>query len=319
MKTIMRNLTCTLLVAAAALGTGRTQSASRELSLTDIRAQSPQETIFASALCQHALEDTGKGPVPFTHTQKGWIIQPYNVDPKTFVQDLNTLMEMSDEVILAGLSGRAVVLSPSGQSVTTYVEVKVIRGWKGPHHAGDVLIFGMPFGSLPCEPSSPGIFTHRFDVDPVDYGISPSFGLPETDSFAYLLFLRQSKGNETTLVQGLRPTAGEGLQGIFLIPVHVPVPSSRTIIASTFWHKLATLRRNHAKQPEPRGGSLCSRSPCQEILWHARVAILARGAVGRSRSTSPREDAFEVRLTAKVFSYRSIKRPLREYCGPLFP
>lgn len=224
MKTIMRNLTSTLLVAAAALETGRTQSASRELSLTDIRAQSPQETIFASALCQRALEDTGEGPGPFTHTQKGWIIQPYNVGPKTFVQDLNTLMEMSDEVILAGLSGGAVVLSPSGQSVTTYDEVKVIRGWKGPHHTGDVLVFGMPFGSLPCETSSPGIFTRRFDVDPVDYGIPPSFGLPETDSFAYLLFLRQSKGNETTLIQGLRPTAGEGLQGIFLIPVHVPVP-----------------------------------------------------------------------------------------------
>jgi hypothetical protein len=35
----------------------------------------------------------------------------------------------------------------------------------------------------------------------------------------YVLFLRQSKGNETKLVQGLFPAAGEGMQGIFEIPV----------------------------------------------------------------------------------------------------
>src|SRR6266567_1110319 len=204
MKTIMRNLTGAMLVAVAALGTGRPQSASRELSLSDIRAQWPQETIFASALCQRALEDPGEG----------WIIQPYNVDPKTLVQDLNTLMEKSDEVILAGVFDGAVVLSPSGESVTTYNEVRVIRSWKGPHHAGDALIFGVPVGSLPCEPSSPGIFTRRFDVR----------GPYIERSNVYVLFLRQSKGNETKLVQGLFPAAGEGVQGIFQIPVHVPVP-----------------------------------------------------------------------------------------------
>jgi hypothetical protein len=164
MKKIMRYLIGAAVTAGAALGTGRPQSTSRELSLSDIKSQWPQETIFASALCQRALEDTGEGPGPVTHTQKAWIIQPYNVDPKTFVQDLTTLMEKSDEVILVGVNAAAVVLSPSGKSVATYNEVGVIRSWKGPHHAGDALIVGVPFGSLPCEPSSPGIFTRRFDV-----------------------------------------------------------------------------------------------------------------------------------------------------------
>lgn len=213
MKTIMRNLTGATLVAVAALGMGRPQGAAQEIRLSDIRAQQPPETIYASALCQRARE-----------SERGWVIQPYKVDPKTFVQDLNSLMEMSDEVILGGLIGGAVVLSPSGQSVTTYDAVRVIRGWKGSHHVGDVLTFGMPFGTLPCEPASPHEFTRRFEVSPDDIGIPPSLGLPETDSFAYLLFLRKSKGDETNLVQGLRPAAGEGLQGIFLIPVHVPVP-----------------------------------------------------------------------------------------------
>jgi hypothetical protein len=213
MKTIMWNLTGALLVTAATLGTGRPQSAPQEIRLSDIRAQQPRETIFASAPCQRVRE-----------SKRGWVSQPYKVDPKTLVQDLNTLTEMSDEVILGGPIGSAILMSPSGQSVATYGEVRVIRAWKGPHHAGDSLTFGIPFGMLSCEPPSPHDFTHRFEVSPADFGVPPSFGLPETDSFAYLLFLRQSKGDETKLVQGLWPAAGEGLQGMFLIPVHVPVP-----------------------------------------------------------------------------------------------
>jgi hypothetical protein len=213
MKAIMRCLVGVAVAAAALPGTARAQSASSKPSLSDIRAQWPQETIFASALCQRALDDTGAGPGPYTHTQKGWITQQYKVDPKTFVPDLNTLMEKSDEVILAGLDGNgAVLLSPSGKSVATYNEVRVVRSWKGPHHAGDTLVFGVPAGSLPCETTTPGIFTRRFDVE------GPYLSRPNL----FVLFLRQTKGEETKLVQGLFPAAGEGVQGIFQIPVPVP-------------------------------------------------------------------------------------------------
>jgi hypothetical protein len=52
MKSIMRILIGMMLIASAALETGRPQSASRQLRLSDIKAQQPQETIAASAACQ---------------------------------------------------------------------------------------------------------------------------------------------------------------------------------------------------------------------------------------------------------------------------
>ena len=199
MKTIMRNLTGTILVTAAALGTGRPQ----ELRLIDIRAQQPQETIVASAPCQRAQE-----------APRRRIYQHYVIDPKTLVHDLNTLMDMSDEVILARLLDSRTVISPSGESTATYEEARVIRNWKGPHHPGGTLTFGVPFGEVSCEPTGRlGGSTFLVDAD--------DFGVPALEPFDWVcvLFLRQSKGDETQLVQGLRLAAGEGLQGVFTIQV----------------------------------------------------------------------------------------------------
>jgi hypothetical protein len=116
-------------------------------------------------------------------------------------------MEKSDEVILAGPLDYAAVLSPSGKSVATYTQVRIIRSWKGPHHAGDTLVYGVPVGTLYCEPSQQGIFTRRFEVNGPLTSNGPTL---------FVLFLRQSKGDEK-LVQGLSPAAGEGVQGIFQI------------------------------------------------------------------------------------------------------
>ena len=210
MKTIMRYLICLALAITAASGTSRPQSAAQELRLSDIRAQQTQEKIFASAPCQRTLQDPGRG----------WIIQSYKADPTTFVQNLSTLMEISDEVILAGLYDGAVVLSPMGKSVTTYNEVRVIRSWKGPHHVGDLLIFGVPYGDIPCELSPQGTITRRFDVQ------GPYFARANL----YVLFLRRPRGDETKLVQGLFPAAGEGAQGIF----EVPLPDSSPFNAEEY-------------------------------------------------------------------------------------
>lgn len=207
MKTIMRNLAGALLAAAAALGTGQPQSTAHELRLSDIRAQQPQETIYASAPCQRARENP-----------RGFIFRPYAIDPTTLVPDLNTLIEKSDEVILAGSHDYAAVLSPSGESVTTYGEVRVIRSWKGSHHAGDLLTFGLPLGQIPCE-RPPQDNQSFFLVKPDDLGV------PATGPCVFVLFLRQSKGNEMQLVQGLRLAAGEGVQGMFMIQVPAPLPS----------------------------------------------------------------------------------------------
>jgi len=207
MKTITRNLTGALFFAAAGLGTARPQSAAQEIHLSDIRAQQSQESIFASAPCRRARE-----------SPRGLIGQRDAIDPKTLVPDLNTLMEKSDEVILAGDLDRAVVVSLSGESTATYHEVMVIRSWKGPHHAGDTLTYGMPGGLVQCGPS--GSNDSWFWESPGGNNWKASYEGP----YAYVLFLRQSKGNETQLVQGLRMAAGEGLQGTFLIQVPVPLP-----------------------------------------------------------------------------------------------
>ena len=116
---------------------GRPQSAAQEIRLSDIRAQQPPETIYASAPCQRVRE-----------SPRHMIAQKYAIDPKTLVQDLNTLMEKSDEVILAGTLDADTVISPNGEGTATYDEVRVIRSWKGPHHAGDTLTFGVPGGDV---------------------------------------------------------------------------------------------------------------------------------------------------------------------------
>jgi hypothetical protein len=53
---------------------------------------------------------------------------------------------------------------------------------------------------------------------------------PFHGSFVYVLFLRYAQGDETQLVQGLLPAAGEGVQGIFWIqvpPPHTPAATWR--------------------------------------------------------------------------------------------
>lgn len=198
MKTIVQNLARALLTAAAALGAAQPQSTSHEVSLVDIMAQQPQETIAASAPCQRSGKDQ---------------YQTYPIDPKTLVPDMNTLMEMSDEVILAGYLRHAAVLSPSGESVATYFQVKVIRSWKGSHQDGDTLTFGIPVGMIHCDPAppfhGPTFWVHAGDF--TDFTLAPES--------VYVLFLRQSKGNETQWIQGLRLAAGGGVQGIFQIDV----------------------------------------------------------------------------------------------------
>jgi len=206
-KSMIPNLAATMLVTLAALGTAQPQDAPQELRLSDIKAQQPSETIYASALCQRARE-----------TPRGSIVQPYAIDSTTLVPDLNALLEESDEVVLAASPNFATVLSPSSESVAIYSEVRVIHSWKGTHRAGDKLTFGVPFGELPCD-QPPHNNQSSFFVQPDD------FALKSGGPYAWVLFLRQSKGKETLSVQGLRPAAGEGLQGMFLIQLPVPKPS----------------------------------------------------------------------------------------------
>lgn len=142
MKTMMRKLTGALFLTAAALGAAWPQSASRDLRLSDLKAkQLPEETIFDSAPCQRAR----KAP-------QHQIVQHPPIDPKTLMPDLNSLMEKSDHVVLALVRDSADRVSPSGESPVKYIEVRVIRSWKGSHRAGDILTHGWPGGRIPCDP-----------------------------------------------------------------------------------------------------------------------------------------------------------------------
>ncbi|MGB6194651.1 MAG: hypothetical protein WBF42_19460 [Terracidiphilus sp.] len=206
MKTIMRNLTGALLLAGAALVTAQPQDATHELRLSDIRARQPRETIFASAPCQRTRE-----------SPRHSIVQRLAIDPNTLVQNLGALTEKSDEVILAGVLDHATVLSPSGESTAMYYEARIIRSWKGSHHAGDVLTFGVPGGRVLCAPS--GFDRSFFWALPA----GNDWGFPDRGPLVYVLFLRQSKDDETRAVQGLRLAAGEGVQGMFMIQVPYPI------------------------------------------------------------------------------------------------
>lgn len=118
MQTILRNVAGAMLLAVAALRTGWPQSAGQEIRLSDIRAQQPPESIYASDPCQRARK------APRGH------MEHFPISPTTFVPDLKTLMERSDEVSLAAHLDEHTVISPNGGSTARYEEVRVIHSGK---------------------------------------------------------------------------------------------------------------------------------------------------------------------------------------------
>jgi hypothetical protein len=254
MKTIVRKLTSIVFLATATFASAQSQQttrqfnpteeaelrnmlaaeqrdiASHELRAKDIRNQQPQEKLAASPLCRQAFESAQHG-----------IIQDSSVDPITLIRDLASLMEKSDEVVLAGISLRHdFVFSPSGEGAVGYFDVKIFRSWKGTHEVGDTLTFGVPAGAVHCGMTESGQSVY-FSTMAGYY--SPAFRTyvwkSNFYSGPYLLFLRHPQGKETQLVQTLLPTGGQGLQGMFPIPLSpTSVEASRcngALIGSMEW------------------------------------------------------------------------------------
>jgi hypothetical protein len=200
----MKTMMLIIIITAAALGAAWPQSASLDLRLNDLKAkQPPEETIFDSAPCQRAKEAPN-------HTIDHYI----PIDPKTLLPDLNSLMEKSDDVVLALFRDHAELVSPSGENPVMYVEVRVIHSLKGSHRAGDILTYGWPGGAIQCDHSAVWV---------VPGGDVSGRNIGHLMDQAGVLFLRQSKDQEAQLVEGLRPAAGEGTQGIF--PIHILDPT----------------------------------------------------------------------------------------------
>jgi hypothetical protein len=196
-------LLCAMSLLVATHGAGQTESAPKELRVQDIRAQQTEEQLKTTAPCLRARES------PTHH-----IAQSTVIDPKTLSLDLTTLMQESDEVVLAGRSyASARVFSPSGESAVDYFDVKVMRSWKGSHQVGDVLTFALPAGAVYCGMTE----SHQ------NSSFSTMAGTLEWKNSLYLgpyvLFLRHPQGKETQLVQSLFPAGGQGLQGMFQIQI----------------------------------------------------------------------------------------------------
>jgi len=198
-----------MLATVAVLRTGWPQSPAPELRLSDIRAQHPAESIYASYPCQRARE------VPQGN------MEHFPVYPKTFVPDLKSLLERSDEVILAAQIDGFTAISPDGKSTATYQEVRVIHSWKGPHPAGSILTVGEPGGLVECSPNRGESLFSAVPKGKFLNGLAKEYAVQ-------VLFLRHAQGEETQLVQGLLPAGGRGLQGRFDIYVpHNPSAADR--------------------------------------------------------------------------------------------
>jgi hypothetical protein len=210
MKTILQKLTGAMFVTVTAFTTGQQQSGTSELRVKDIMAQQSKEAIAASALCRRAWENPHRG-----------IIEKRSIDSKTLFHDLGTMMEKSDEVVLAGRTySHSWVLSPSGDGVVTYFDVKVMRSWKGSHNIGDTLTFGVPVGAVHCgEAESHRSFFFSSMIGTIEWPRGNEVG-------PFVLFLQKARDKEAQLVQGLMPTGGEGLQG--MLPIRLSPTSEES-------------------------------------------------------------------------------------------
>ncbi|MFZ3265257.1 MAG: hypothetical protein WA172_14730 [Terriglobales bacterium] len=190
-----------------ALGCGLVQASASEKHVKDVKAAQTPDMIAASALCRQLLQAGHHHDADTEPT----------VDPATLEADLSSLMLKSDEVLLVGRYGNPVdtyasVLSPSGDQAISYLDVRVLRTWKGLHKVSDLLTFAMPFGGVSCEAKRTG---------PVVGVSTRTGGWKDFEGInsdgPYVLFLRRSRGDETQIMPELRLTGGSGLQGLFVL------------------------------------------------------------------------------------------------------
>jgi hypothetical protein len=196
----MRGMAGATLLGAVVLAWSPGQQAASERHIRDIEAEQTPAAILASPLCQKARESGQK-----------IVYHNIKVDPASIAPDMRSLMEQSDDVVLAGGVTTFPAIAPSGEEAITYFDVKVLRVWKGPEQVGDKITFAIPDAVVLCGSAN---FATRTDVQYLNGEIEGSG----------LLFLRRSRGGEVLLTPGLRLAAGGGLQGLYIIDF--PNPSN---------------------------------------------------------------------------------------------
>jgi hypothetical protein len=116
--------------------------------------------------------------------------------------DLPSLITRSDEVLLVHLLTSYGGLSAAGDKVQSHYDVQVLRSWKGPHSAGDVVTFFVPAGGF--------VFHDGTKAERSVRGFAPML-----NGGRYVLFLRSS-----TAAGQSAPSlwlAGDGVQGALLL------------------------------------------------------------------------------------------------------
>jgi hypothetical protein len=186
---VQRIIRVSLIVAATA-GYAFGQQPAPEKHVADIEKEQTQAVIAASPLCQQAISNPPEAN-----------IHKYSIDRSTLAPDLKSLMEQSDEVILTAMPSSSIqAIAPSGNDVVAYIDVKVLRSWKGSHKPGDKVTFtGLTASSINCSPE-PRLNTGPRVTTLVGAGYVDGGQMKE----ANILFLRHAQGSETLLTPGLR-------------------------------------------------------------------------------------------------------------------
>ena len=130
----------------------------------------------------------------------GKLVQERNANFSALSQNLPSLMERSEEVVLAHVLTSSGGISTAGDSVQSHYDVQILRSWKGQRLAGDVVTVYVPAGGLP--------FADRTSVETRVRGFSAL-----VNGGRYVLFLQAfSAGDPGTASFQL---VGDGVQGAF--------------------------------------------------------------------------------------------------------
>lgn len=123
-------------------------------------------------------------------------------DSSKLYSSIETLMQASEQVLVAHVLRNSCQLSPDGTSPITVYEAAVIQAIKGPAPQKPIF-FATPTGAVAFEQGARAFFTCKNFTPLVNGG-------------RYVLFLRGAHGPETGLTPGLR-LAGDAVQGAFLL------------------------------------------------------------------------------------------------------
>jgi hypothetical protein len=144
-------------------------------------------------------------------------------NPANLYPDLASLMKASDEVLIVHMVSNAGTLAPSGSDAITVHQALIIQSIKL-GIPNQTIWISVPVGTV--------IFDHNTRATASYQGF-----MPPSDGDRHVVFVRHPRGQEQTVLPGLRLT-GDGVQGAFLLTDQDQVePAFREDgLWRTYWH-----------------------------------------------------------------------------------